>query len=66
MTICRKCEHDSINCFSLRPDEHCILCGCTLSAKTKCLSCECELHKWEAIITSEQEEEMKQEDEYED
>jgi hypothetical protein len=25
---------------------HCTNCGCTLSAKTKCLTCECPLEKW--------------------
>jgi hypothetical protein len=65
MSICRECEHDSIHHSSLRPDEHCILCDCTLSAKTKCLSCECDIHKWGPIMTAEQEEEINQADEQE-
>jgi hypothetical protein len=57
MNICSPCEHNSKNKeeFSLRPDEHCTLCGCTLSALTKCLSCCCEMDKWTAIVTEEQE-----------
>lgn len=60
ISICRQCENDSIHHDSIRPDEHCIICGCTLSAKTKCLSCNCDIYKWFAILTPEQEEEIKQ------
>lgn len=61
--ICGQCYHNSkfhksrLHKF-FRPDEHCILCGCTLSAKVRCLSCACDIHKWEAVMTSEQEEEI--------
>jgi len=47
--ICNKCaEHSSNkkNYKTIRPDAHCTNCGCTLSAKTKCLTCECPLKKW--------------------
>ncbi len=43
----------------MRPDAHCTKCGCTLSAKTKCLSCACPLNKWAAIVSQEDEEQMK-------
>lgn len=59
MEICEECPHHSKNHSSLRPDDHCTNCGCTLSAKTKCLSCECPIKKWLAIATDEQEELMK-------
>ena len=36
------------NYKTMRPDAHCANCGCTLSAKTKCLTCECPLKKWGA------------------
>lgn len=52
LAICKKCpEHSSIkkNYSSLRIDEHCTLCGCTLSAKTKSFSSECPLGKWKAV-----------------
>ncbi len=64
LEICRKCDENSENkkktgWHTLRPDEHCVNCGCTLSAKTKCLSCECPLKKWLAIATVEEEQELK-------
>jgi hypothetical protein len=62
MEICCECEFNSKNTKkkSIRPDEHCMECGCTLSAKTKCLSCNCPLEfpKWEAVITQQQEDEI--------
>jgi hypothetical protein len=51
LAICNACEEHSSNKKdnkSLRPDAHCVECGCTLSAKTKCLTCECPLKKWGA------------------
>ena len=38
LAICNACEEHSSNKKdnkSLRPDAHCVECGCTLSAKTK-------------------------------
>ena len=55
MDICNNCEFHSKNHKSIRPDAHCTNCSCTLAAKTKCLSCECPLKKWKAILTQEQE-----------
>jgi hypothetical protein len=46
MDICNACEHVSTKHNTIRPDVHCIECGCTLAAKTKCLTCECPLKKW--------------------
>ena len=46
MDICNGCEHVSTKHKTIRPDVHCTECGCTLSAKTKCLTCECPLKKW--------------------
>lgn len=43
-----------------RPDEHCTQCGCTLSAKARCLSCNCPLHKWQAVTTQDDYETIKQ------
>lgn len=56
MSICKKCEWFSKNrenYTTLRPDEHCTNCGCTLSAKTKCLSCSCPINLWDAVTTDE-------------
>ena len=49
--ICIQCDEHSYNkpeYTTIRPDAHCTNCGCTLSAKTKCLTCECPLKKWVA------------------
>ena len=48
LAICEACDKHSKNHASVRPDAHCTECGCTLSAKTKCLTCECPLKKWVA------------------
>lgn len=59
ISICRNCEHNSTKHKTMRPDEHCVECGCTLSAKTRCLSCACPLKKWTEIMTEKQEEQFK-------
>lgn len=66
MIICNKCEHHSKHHNSFRPDNHCVICGCTLSAKTACLSCSCPIYRWREVMNSEQEEEIKQAHEEED
>ena len=61
LAICKQCEYHSSNrkgYKTIRVDAHCTNCGCTLSAKTKCLSCACPLEKWLAEVTKEQEEQM--------
>lgn len=69
MEICRGCKYFSENrkkegYKTKRPDEHCTDCGCTLSAKTACLSCECPLEgkekKWQAVTTQEEYDGIKQ------
>lgn len=63
LKICRTCSfHSSRHYTPFRPDEHCTNCGCTLSAKTACLSCKCPLPqpKWEAVVTEEEQEKMKE------
>jgi hypothetical protein len=47
IAICEACEFHSKNHLSIRPDVHCTNCGCTLAAKTRCLSCSCPINKWE-------------------
>ena len=54
MAICDACPNHSNNHKHVRPDAHCVSCGCTLSAKTKCLSCKCPINKWVAVLTDEQ------------
>jgi hypothetical protein len=61
LDVCSKCTYHSevrkqkLNYSTLRPDEHCVHCGCTLSAKTRCLSCECPLGLWKAVQINEDE-----------
>ncbi len=61
---CNNCDWYSLNkkkigWTTIRIDEHCTQCGCTTSAKLRCLSCECPLAKWKAITTIEIENEIK-------
>lgn len=58
MAICEGCDLISTKHTTVRPDVHCTECGCTLAAKTKCLSCACPLNKWKAVIASGDEEEQ--------
>jgi hypothetical protein len=62
LAICNSCPEHSSNkkeYKTVRFDEHCTNCGCTLSAKTKSFSSECPLKKWKAVMTEEQELEIK-------
>jgi hypothetical protein len=63
--ICDVCEYNSKFHKTLRPDEHCTDCGCTIVAKVACLSCKCDLDvpKWKAEITEEEEEFLNNRDE---
>ena len=54
LAICDACPNHSKNHKHIRPDEHCVSCGCTLSAKTKSLSCKCPIDKWGAVLNDEQ------------
>ena len=58
--ICDGCDYNSRFHSTIRPDIHCIKCGCTLSAKVRCLSCDCplEVPRWKAVLTEEEEEEI--------
>jgi len=59
INICESCEHHSKHHDSIRPDDHCTICGCTLVAKTKCLSCKCPIDKWMDEIEEQHEEIIK-------
>ena len=52
LILCEGCHYHSKFHHSLRLDAHCTNCGCTLSAKTACLSCKCPLPKplWDEVI----------------
>lgn len=60
MRICEQCEFHSKFHSSIRPDAHCTQCGCTLSAKTKCLSCKCPTDKWMEVLSPKEEDEIKE------
>lgn len=59
IAICEGCEFYSPNSpnkvIGIRPDVHCINCGCNLHWKTRCLSCACPMDKWKAYITESEE-----------
>ena len=61
MTICDACPNHSKNHKTVRPDAHCVSCGCTLSAKTKCLSCSCPINKWTAVLNDDQQDKLEEE-----
>jgi hypothetical protein len=63
ITICNSCPFHSKNHKTpLRPDHHCVDCGCNLEAKTACLSCSCPQNKWTAVIANPEEEDQLKKD----
>jgi hypothetical protein len=42
-------------------DEHCTDCGCTTSAKNRCLSCKCPKEFWFPVTTQEEHDQIKEE-----
>lgn len=64
LEICEKCTyHSEVRSRKLgykirRPDVHCTHCGCTLSAKTRCLSCSCPIKLWEAVLSEEEDDKL--------
>jgi len=58
--ICDNCEFNSIRHDTSRLDRHCIICGCTISAKVRCLSCRCphDPPLWEEELTEEEEDDI--------
>jgi len=60
LAICKSCKNHSMYHSTVRKDDHCIACGCTLSAKTKCLSCSCPINSWSKVLSEEQENKYKE------
>lgn len=54
LAICRECPFHSSKHKTMRPDEHCTQCGCSLLPKTKCLTCFCPIDKWGPELTPEE------------
>jgi hypothetical protein len=70
MEICDRCPFHSENrklrdkkFSTIRPDVHCTSCGCTLSAKTACLSCSCPKNFWMPVLSEEQENNINEDNE---
>lgn len=67
LDICSKCTFHSerrkelLNYSSIRLDVHCTHCGCTLSAKARCMSCNCPINLWKNVLSAEEEEKMRNE-----
>src|SRR4051812_38075646 len=55
MAICHQCEFLRHNALG----EKCGKCGCNLSLKGRCLSCQCPIDKWLAVISKEENETLK-------
>ncbi len=59
LEICRRCEYNSVNApghtWLSNIYEHCTNCGCPLVQKTKCLSEGCEMKRWDAVLTEQEE-----------
>lgn len=62
-TFCKDCTDNSKNkenYETVRPDEHCTLCGCNLNWKTHNLSSGCPKHLWKAEVTKKEFEKIKE------
>ena len=56
--ICDKCEHKGDKCVVIGTGPCCNLCGCSLKFKTRSLSAECDIQKWKAFVTPEEEDQL--------
>lgn len=66
MDVCNRCplqsdnrKRDNKRFKTIRPDLHCTDCGCTLSAKTACLSCSCPKNFWTEVLSEDDAEQLK-------
>lgn len=60
-SICKSCPMNSKNApGTLRPDEHCLECGCNLHLKTRSLDSVCPQGKWEALASEEDADKIKE------
>lgn len=66
LDVCSRCKFQSENrkrddkkFKTIRPDVHCTSCGCTLSAKTACLSCSCPKNFWTEVLSEDEDEQLK-------
>lgn len=61
MSICDTCpslDTEGTSCIVPGTGPCCSLCGCSLALKTRALSASCDAHKWEAVLTVQEQEAM--------
>jgi hypothetical protein len=58
--VCNACEAKGDECVIPGTAPCCNECGCSLSFKTRALSADCPLGKWDALITEEEEDELEE------
>lgn len=58
MELCNECPSKGNECVVIGTDPCCNECGCSLAFKTRSLSSECPLKKWQALTTEEHEDEL--------
>ena len=58
MELCNACPSKGTECVVIGTDPCCNECGCSLAFKTRALSTECPLGKWEALMTEEEEDKL--------
>ena len=61
--ICKGCEHydtKGTNCMVPGTQPCCGYCGCSLNFKQHSMSSACDLGKWHAVLTPEEEDELNQ------
>ena len=62
---CSVCEHldtDGKDCAVNGTQPCCSKCGCSMGLKIRALSSSCPIGKWKAVVTKEQEKNLKRED----
>ena len=60
MQLCNNCTSKGSDCAVPGTAPCCNECGCSLTFKTRSLSSDCPLSKWEAIATEEEEDKLDQ------
>ena len=55
MEVCKTCEQYGNACLLPGTEPCCTICGCCLELKTRALSSNCPEHKWDSIMTEEEE-----------
>ena len=58
MSLCNSCESKGKECAVPGTHPCCNECGCSLSFKTRSLSSDCPLGKWDAFATEEEEDRL--------